>query len=222
MAKIQMGPAFVQVGDVEASDIKATIHKNTHNFNLMEGDDELRRMRRTDFQARLGRKMDNIRKRVLDNNIRLSAHPTDMLRIAVKRDERSHDLISRTIESTEIMPIILPKMEDIPLRHLIREGKDVLIPSMYPIMQEEYFEVYAPVLCDLHEDDLLVRILYDSSPDINNPYILCFQCKEVLGSFGYSTLTWKKVICTIFDEALPSRVIQLIKASILKREALDW
>ena len=222
MAKIQMGPAFVQVGDTEASDIRATIHKDTHNYNHMEGDDELRRMRRTDFQARLGRKMDNIRKRVLDNNIRLSAHPTDMLRISVKRDERSHDLISRTIESTEIMPIILPKMEDIPLRHLIREGKDILIPSMYPIQQEEYFEVYAPVLCDLHEDDLLVRILYDSSPDINNPYVMVLQCKEILGTFGYSALTWKKCIVTFYDEELPQRVVQLVKASILKREALDW
>lgn len=217
-----MGPAYVQVGDISASDIKARIHSHNHNTNLMEGDDELRRMRRTDFQARLGRKLDNIRKRVLDNNIRLSAHPTDMLRIVVVRDDRSHDLISRTIESAEIMPIILPKMEDIPLRHLIREGKDVLIPSMYPIQQEEYFEVYAPVQCDLHEDDLLVRILYDSSPDISNPYVMVFQVKDLLGTFGYSTLTWKKVICTFYDESLPQRVVQLIKSSILKREALDW
>ena len=179
-------------------------------------------MRRTDFQARLGRKLDNIRKKVLDNNIRLSAHPTDMLRIHVERDTRSHDLISRTIESAEIMPIILPKMEDIPLRHLIREGKDVLIPSMYPIQQEEYFEVYAPVECDLHEDDLLVRILYDSSPDISNPYVMVLQCKELLGTFGYSSLTWKKVITTFYDEELPARVINLVKKSILKREALDW
>ena len=220
MPKVQMGPAYVQVGDISASDIKARIH--SHNTNLMEGDDELRRMRRTDFQARLGRKLDNIRKRVLDNNIRLSAHPTDMLRIAVVRDDRSHDLISRTIESAEIMSIILPKMEDIPLRHLIREGKDVLIPSMYPIQQEEYFEVYAPVQCDLHEDDLLVRILYDSSPDINNPYVMVLQVKDLLGTFGYSTLTWKKAICTFYDESLPQRVVQLIKSSILKREALDW
>lgn len=220
MPKVQMGTAYAQISDANVSNIRTKIH--SHNTNLMEGDDELRRMRRTDFQARLGRKLDNIRKRVLDNNIRLSAHPTDMLRIAVVRDDRSHDLISRTIESAEIMPIILPKMEDIPLRHLIREGKDVLIPSMYPIQQEEYFEVYAPVQCDLHEDDLLVRILYDSSPDISNPYVMVLQVKDLLGTFGYSTLTWKKAIVTFYDESLPQRVVQLIKSSILKREALDW
>lgn len=215
---IDMHTAYNQVSKTELSNIRAVIHKNSSQLE----DDSDRIYRRTDFQARLGRKLDNIRKRVLDNNIRLSAHPTDMLRIAVVRDDRSHDLISRTIESTEIMPIILPKMEDIPLRHLIREGKDILIPSMYPIQQEEYFEVYAPVQCDLHEDDLLVRILYDSSPDISNPYVMCLQVKDVLGTFGYSSLTWKKAICTMYDETLPSRVIQLIRASILKREVLDW
>ena len=215
---IDMHTAYNQISKTELSNIRAVIHKNS---SQLEGDSD-RIYRRTDFQARLGRKLDNIRKRVLDNNIRLSAHPTDMLRIAVVRDDRSHDLISRTVESTEIMPIILPKMEDIPLRHLIREGKDVLIPSMYPIQQEEYFEVYAPVQCDLHEDDLLVRILYDSSPDINNPYVMVFQVKDLLGTFGYSTLTWKKAICTFYDESLPQRIVQLIKSSILKREALDW
>lgn len=219
MAKVNvyMPTAYSQASEADLANLKATVYHNTR-----ADEDEMRIFRRTDFQARLGRKLDNIRKRVLDNNIRLSAHPTDMLRIAVQRDERSHDLISRTIESTEIMPIILPKMEDIPLRHLIRDGKDILIPSMYPIQQEEYFEVYAPVQCDLHEDDLLVRILYDSSPDINNPYVMVLQCKDVLGTFGYSTLTWKKIVVTMYDETLPSRVVQLIKASILKREALDW
>ena len=215
---IDMHTAYNQVSKTELSNIRAVIHKNS---SQLEGDSD-RIYRRTDFQARLGRKLDNIRKRVLDNNIRLSAHPTDMLRIAVVRDDRSHDLISRTIESTEIMPIILPKMEDIPLRHLIREGKDILIPSMYPIQQEEYFEVYAPVQCDLHEDDLLVRILYDSSPDISNPYVMVLQVKDLLGTFGYNTLTWKKAIVTFYDESLPQRVVQLIKSSILKREALDW
>lgn len=215
--KINMGSVYNRVSKAEANDIRVS----THSYDE-QSDDALRLFRRTDFQARLGRKLDNIRKRVLDNNIRLSAHPTDMLRIAVQRDERSHDLISRTIESTEIMPIILPEMEDIPLRHLIREGKDILIPSMYPIQQEEYFEVYAPVQCDLHEDDLLVRILYDSSPDINNPYVMVFQVKDILGTFSYSSLIHKKCVCTLYDEALPPRIVQLIKASILKREVLDW
>ena len=76
--------------------------------------DSRRRMRRTTFQARLGRKLDHIHQMTLDNNLRLSAHPTDMLRISVKRDERSRDIISRTLEAMEIMPIIFPRIESIP------------------------------------------------------------------------------------------------------------
>lgn len=185
-------------------------------------DDKYRRIRRTNFQARLGRKIDKINGKIIDNDIRLTAHPTDMIRVEAIRDERSHDLISRVIKSTEIMPILLPKMVDIPMRHLVRENKDVLIPSLYSIAQEEYFEVYAPVECDLNEDDLLMRILYDSSPEIDNPYVLVFQVKEVLGTFGYSSLLWKKCLVTIYDEALPEQVITTIRQFTKKRETLDW
>ena len=48
----------------------------------------LRRMKRTSYQAKLGKKIDNITNKVLDNNIRLASHPTDMLRIEVERAER--------------------------------------------------------------------------------------------------------------------------------------
>lgn len=184
--------------------------------------DRYRRIRRSNFQARLGRKLDRINGKIIDNDIRLTAHPTDMIRVEAIRDERSHDLISRVIKTTEVMPILLPKMEDIPLRHLVRDNEDVLVPALYSIAQEEFFEVYAPVECDLNEDDLLVRILYDSSPEIEDPYVMVFQVKEVLGTFGYSSLLWKKCLVTFYDEALPEQVVRTLQQTIKKRETLNW
>lgn len=185
-----------------------------------------RRMRRTTFQARLGKKIDNISLKVLDNNIRLTAHPTDMLRIAVERDPRTRDIVSRIVENTEIMPIILPKMVDIPLRQLKREGTtttDVMIPSLYATMQsQDYFEVYAPVECNLNDDDLLVRILYESAPNITEPYVMVLQVKEVLATFGYSSVMWKKVIVVFYEESLPEKIIQIIQDSIHKREKVGF
>lgn len=185
-----------------------------------------RRMRRTTFQARLGKKIDNISLKVLDNNIRLTAHPTDMLRIAVERDPRTRDIVSRTVENTEIMPIILPKMVDIPLRQLKREGTtttDVMIPSLYATMQsQDYFEVYAPVECKLNEDDLLIRILYESAPNVTEPYVMVLQVKEVLATFGYSSVMWKKVIVVFYEEILPEKIIQIIQDSIYKREKVGF
>lgn len=182
----------------------------------------LRRMKRTSYQAKLGKKIDNITNKVLDNNIRLASHPTDMLRIEVERDERSHDIMSRTITNSEIMPIILPKMEDIPMRQFKREGTETMIPSLFSIAQEEYFEVYAPTECNLNEDDLLIRILYDKSPNIDEPYVFVLQVKEVLGTFGYSSLLWKKCLTTFYDEALPPAILDTIQEAIEKREMLNW
>lgn len=184
--------------------------------------DRYRRMRRSSYQARLGRKLDKINNKIIDNDIRLTAHPTDMIRVEAIKDERSGDLISRVIKSTEVMPILLPEMKDIPLRHLIRDNRDILVPSLYSIVQEEFFEMYAPIECDLNEDDLLVRILYDTSPEINDPYVIVFQVKEVLATFGYSSIMWKKLLCTFYDEALPQQVINTLKQCISKRESLDW
>lgn len=185
-----------------------------------------RRMRRTTFQSRLGKKIDNISLKVLDNNIRLTAHPTDMLRIAVDRDPRTRDIISRTVQSTEIMPILLPTMVDIPLRQLKREGStttDVMIPSLYATMQsQDYFEVYAPVECDLKDEDLLIRMLYDTSHSVEEPYVMVLQVKEVLATFGYSHVMWKKVIVTFYEESLPEKIIEIIQDSIKKREKVGF
>ena len=216
--QVDVGTIVRAIGELDVSPMTVTVKPSLNRSK----DDKYRKVRRTNFQARLGRKLDKINGRIIDNDIRLTAHPTDMIRVEAIRDARSQDLISRVIKSTEIMPILLPKMVDIPMRHLVRESKDVLIPSLYSIAQEEYFEVYAPVECDLNEDDLLMRILYDSSPEIDNPYVLVFQVKEVLGTFGYSSLLWKKCLVTIYDEALPDQVVNTVRQFIKKRESLDW
>ena len=182
----------------------------------------IRRMRRTSYQARLGRKLDAIREKVVDNQIRLTSHPTDMLRIEAERDPATRDLISRTIKRSEIVPVILPTMKDIPIRHFFRGDSDILVPSLYTIPTQEYFEVYAPVECNLTEDDLLVRILHDTTPGIEEPYVFVLQVKEVLGTFGYSSLIWKKYIVTFYDESLPKKVIDIIQESIDKRELVQY
>ena len=178
------------------------------------------RLKNTTFQARLGKKLDKISRKVIDNQIRLTSNPTDMIRVQVNRDEHSGDLISRTVSAAEVMPIILPVMKDIPMRHFIRENDDIVIPSLYPIQEQEYFEIYAPVKSHLLNDDLLIRLLGD--PNVDEPYVMVLQVKEILGTFGYSNLKWMKYWVTFYDEKLPARIIQLIKKEISKREELNW
>ena len=179
-----------------------------------------RKYRTTSFQARLGKKLDNITRKVLDDRIGLTAHPTDMLRISVKRDPRSGDLLSRTITSSEVVPIIFPKMTDVPLRQFAtRDDKEVLLPSFYAFSQEQHFDLYAPIAVQLDVDDLLIRFVYNED---RLPWISVLQVKDILSTVGYNSILYNKLQCTFYDETLPEKVLSLIRSAIDRRELLGW
>ena len=179
-----------------------------------------RKYRTTSFQARLGKKLDNITRKVLDDRIGLTAHPTDMLRISVKRDSRSGDLLSRTITSSEVVPIIFPNMTDVPLRQFVtRDDKEVLLPSFYAFSQEQHFNLYAPIAVQLDVDDLLIRFVYNED---RLPWISVLQVKDILSTVGYNSILYNKLQCTFYDETLPEKVLSLIRSAIDRRELLGW
>lgn len=179
-----------------------------------------RKYRTTSFQARLGKRLDNITRKVLDDRIGLTAHPTDMLRISVKRDSRSGDLLSRTITSSEVVPIIFPKMMDVPLRQFAtRDDKEVLLPSFYAFSQEQHFDLYAPIAVQLDVDDLLIRFVYNED---RLPWISVLQVKDILSTVGYNSILYNKLQCTFYDETLPEKVLSLIRSAIDRRELLGW
>ena len=179
-----------------------------------------RKYRTTSFQARLGKKLDNIARKVLDDRIGLTAHPTDMLRISVKRDSRSGDLLSRTITSSEVVPIIFPNMTDVPLRQFVtRDDKEVLLPSFYAFSQEQHFNLYAPIAVQVDVDDLLIRFVYNED---RLPWISVLQVKDILSTIGYNSILYNKLQCTFYDEALPEKVLSLIRSAIDRRELLGW
>ena len=178
-------------------------------------------MRRTRYQAKLGKKLDNINRKVMDNNIRLSGQPTDMLRIKVNRDPISNDLVSRTIISTEIIPVIFPNMEKVPLRRLTRDGElEVLVPNLYQFYDDQYWTLYTPAEIRLDEDDLLLRLIYD--PYSDEPNVVCMQVKESLAIVGYNSIVWLENHVTLYDEVLPLEVIEIIKNANKKRDKLGW
>lgn len=178
-------------------------------------------MRKTRYQAKLGRKLDNINRKVMDNNIRLSGQPTDMLRIKVNRDAISSDLISRTIISTEIIPVIFPNMEKVPLRRLTRDGDlEVLVPNLYQFYEDQYWTIYTPAEIRLDEDDLLLRMIYD--PYSDEPNIVCLQCKESDAVVGYNSIVWIETKATLYDEPLAPSITNIIIEANKKREKIGW
>lgn len=179
-----------------------------------------RKYKTTSFQARLGKKLDKITRKVLDDRISLTAHPTDMLRISVKRDSRSGDLLSRTITSSEVVPIIFPNMKDVPLRQFsTTDDKEVLLPSFYAFSQEQHFDLYAPIAVQVDVDDLLIRFVYNED---RLPWISVLQVKDILSTVGYNSILYNKLQCTFYDEVLPEKVLTLIRSAIDRRELLGW
>ncbi len=178
-----------------------------------------RRMQHSAWQARLGNKLDPIKRKVLDNQILLTSHPTDMLRIRTNRDERSHDIISRTIISSEILPIILPIMKDVPLRRMQHvDGKTIL--SLSPLEDDKAFEAYCPMQGQLERDDLLFRILKD--PYSDSPYFMVLQVKDELGTLSYSSLLYVKYKLSFYDEPLPEAITNKLYEFAKKRGELSW
>lgn len=180
-----------------------------------------RRLQHSSWQARLGAKLDPIKRKVLDNQILLTSHPTDMIRIRTKRDERSHDVISRTIISSEVLPIVLPVMKDIPLRRLQhKDGLTTLSMSMMEHQEKNPFEAFCPLAGMLERDDLLFRIIKD--PYTDSPYFMVLQVKDELGTLAYSSLLYVRYKLSFYDEPLPQNVLDKLQEFALKREKLTW
>lgn len=179
-----------------------------------------RRFRRSAWQARLGNKLDPIKRKFLDNSILLAAHPTDMLRIRVTRDPRSHDIRSRKIVANEILPIMLPVLENVPMRRLVRDDYNVLSLSVTDIENSKPFEVYCPGIGQLQRDDLLFRFIGDAYSEL--PYVMVLQVKDELGTIGYSSILHVKYSVTLYDEPLPSAVVSAVYAAAIKRGRLKW
>lgn len=181
-----------------------------------------RRSHRYAFQARLGNRLDPIKRKLLDNNMLLSSHPTDMLRISVVRDQKTQDIKMRSVESEEILPIILPTMKDIPMRRLdINEtGTQILSLAATDIENAKPFDLYCPIGAQLARDDLLFRIIKD--PHIERPYVMVLQIKEELATLSYSSLLYVKYHATIYDEKIPAKIINRVVEVTRKREALKW
>ena len=179
------------------------------------------RFRRNAWQARLGKKLDPIRKKILDNQILLTSHPTDMIRIREERDERSQDLKSRTVVSEEVLPVIMPVLEDIPLRHLYREdGEYVMSLSLMEYQKDKGIEVYCPMENQLTRGDLLFRIVRNDSTSV--PLFMVMQVKDELGTFSYSSLLYIKYKLSFYDEKIPQKILEILTEKSLKREELGW
>lgn len=217
---ISFGPKASSLED--PSNYPSIISWVKRDFSKDRSDRENSMLHRTSFQARLGKKLDRIYQRTLDNRIRLSSHITDVLRIKVERDPRSGDITTRKVESAEVLPVMLPVLRDFPLRRMPTEEGDMIVPSMpFPAEgHEQMWEIYAPLNAQLDLDDLLFRIIED--PYSDRPYIMCLQVKQMSGTLNYSSVLYLRYQVTYYDEKLPAIIVSAIREAYNKRQAVGY
>jgi hypothetical protein len=71
----------------------------------------------TSVQSRLGYYNDRLRRKIVDNNLRWISHPTDCIR-TTHRKTFEGDSVSYIVERADIVPIIFPPLEEVPIRKI--------------------------------------------------------------------------------------------------------
>jgi hypothetical protein len=76
-----------------------------------------------------------------------------------------------------------------------------------------------------HQRNGVLYTLFDKEsgdPDLLNPYIIVLEIKDLLGSFGINSILYVKYKCTIYDEALPTKLTDYILGMKTRRKELIW
>lgn len=172
------------------------------------------------WQARLGSRMDTILKKAIDNKISLSSFPIDMVRVQVNKDPRTHDIISRSVSSYEIMPLYFTQaLDELPLRRVEYSDTQQIVLTIDGTKLTD-IKVKCPLSQTLNRGDILFRILRDDYSE--RPIVLVLQVKDELGMIGYSSLLQIDYILSYYDEELPDSILDAVIASTNKREELQW
>jgi len=172
------------------------------------------------WQSRLGSKMDKVHMKTMDNIISLSSYPIDMVRVQVEKDERTHDIISRTIIANEVMPVHFEKpLNELPMRRMEYNDSENIIMTVDGTKLED-IRVKCPISETLNRGDLLFRIIRDDYSE--RPIVLILQVKDELATVGYSKVIQINYILSYYDEKLPESVISAVIDSTEKREEVQW
>jgi len=171
----------------------------------------------TTFQSRLSSRTNRISQKLNDNTIRLSGTISDCIKITLKLSPIG-DIISRKIEDLDVIPVVFPALEDIPLKRVTSAtGELVTVPYTLDIQP---IEVLIPLNNKVDQDDLIVKF-YENT-ESHDPYIAVLQVKDILGTFGARTIVYHKYKLTNYDGVLPPKIIEWVLDMARRRQILHW
>jgi hypothetical protein len=172
------------------------------------------------LQSRLGMKNDNLRRKLIDNQLRLIGFISDCIRLKARKTYEG-DSTSWIVSMTDVVQVVFPPLESVPFRKIKRE-KDSLIWQLSSLvgafedeMQQKAYTVKIPYNFDIDVDDLIFRIFIDEAQQY--PIILALQIKEALGTIGAQKLIMQEYKAVIPTETFPPEVIEAIQQMAERR-----
>lgn len=183
------------------------------------------------FQSRLGRFQDNIRRKMLDNQISLTGQAVDTIRVRVKMTKQL-DIESRIVDSLDVVPIIFPPLVDVPYRrvndeHFRRQNLDEkaneermmiqVLPQMVDLFPIEIMTARGD---RIYTGDLLFRVIMEH--DLTYPLVLVLEVVDALGTFGTHSMIYSKFRAVYYNEALPDEIMDYVTATAVRRLNLEW
>lgn len=175
-----------------------------------------------DFQARLGIIEDNMKQKIIDNNISLTGRPTDVLVIHLKTTKED-DTQKYVVDKASVLNVIFPPLKDIPLRCLSKDAtKGWAITSLVKAItnDDENTPTYDVTTTEpLTPGTLICRVFLGMG---QKPMVLLMEVKDIKGSVGSDRVLWMHYSCNIFTGDLPAELLTIIGDFAQRRSTVKF
>jgi hypothetical protein len=177
------------------------------------------------LQHRLAIKNDNLRRKLIDNQIGLIGMLSDTIRVRYRKTYEG-DNKSIIVEAVDIIKCSFPPLTDVPIRKVQVDEKThkwqltSLIGAYEEDQQEKAYTMDIPFHFKVNVGDLLFRILVDE--DVRYPSILVIELTEILGTFGGKKLIMTKAKGVIPTDTFPDEILETIKKMAERRLRLNY
>jgi|LSQA01.1.fsa_nt_gi hypothetical protein len=176
----------------------------------------------TTFQSRLGTVHDNIRRKAINNSLRLISIPTEVLRFKNTKNQEG-DVITRVIEEASLIHVVFQKIENVPIRLLEKNGEKFVLTSLINAFADENAKQQYLVTAveQLTIGDILCRVFLPTSVN-NKPTVLLLEVVEVLGTIGTHSLITCNYQTTLLTQDLNQEMIDVIADFAVRRKRINY
>lgn len=170
------------------------------------------------WQSRLAAVQNRISQKLLDNSIKLAGVATDVLMITEELN-RVQDVSQIDLNSIQVLNIIFPALEDIPIRRFLQSSGTYLQASDGK-SEKEPFICYAPISTIVEQGSIFLKFI--ENPNGVEPLVLPLKLADVIATLGARTIQYQKLPLVYYDTPINTTLYQLLLTLAQRRNILRW